>query len=228
MFLLAALLASCTLQPLADHNAPPKLTTIAERSDFHHTARYDDVNAFLKDLPDPRQRTRAIGMYTAVSIGGAAVGLIAGGMLSEWASWRWVLFVNVPIGIFAATLSPRLLVESHADDGTSTFDIPGAATVTAGLDLSSRTKTVGMFYKGYFYDYREDIQNKFSDIARVTRENSEAVAKAFGTSVSTIATFGFGRSAIAQSRSTRSCSSGASSRSTILAPAAFRASLSEV
>ena len=55
-----------------------------------------------------RERTRAIGLYTAVSIGGAAVGLIAGGMLSEWASWRWVFFVNVPIGavLLAARAHP--------------------------------------------------------------------------------------------------------------------------
>jgi ABC-type antimicrobial peptide transport system permease subunit len=50
----------------------------------------------------------------------------------------------------------------------------------AGLDLSSQSKGVGLFYKAHFYDYREDIQNKFSDIARVTRENSEKVALTFG------------------------------------------------
>src|SRR5262249_14318438 len=49
-----------------------------------------------------------------------------------------------------------------------------------GLDLSSQSKGVGIFYKGYYYDYREDIQNKFSDIARVTRENAEKIATAFG------------------------------------------------
>ncbi len=49
-----------------------------------------------------------------------------------------------------------------------------------GLDLSSQNRGVGMFYKGYFFDFREDIQNKFSDIARVTRENSEKVASVFG------------------------------------------------
>src|SRR5207244_8695368 len=49
-----------------------------------------------------------------------------------------------------------------------------------GLDLSSQNRGVGIFYKGYFFDYREDIQNKFSDIARVTRENSEKVASVFG------------------------------------------------
>lgn len=65
----------------------------------------------------------------------------------------------------------------------------------AGLDLSSQTKGVGVFYKGYFYDYREDIQSKFSDIARVCRENSEKIgavlgfdpAKAFADGVNPIA-----------------------------------------
>ena len=64
-----------------------------------------------------------------------------------------------------------------------------------GLDLTSQTKGVGIFYKGYFYDIREDIQNKFSDIARVCRENSEKVgavlgfdpAKAFADGVNPIA-----------------------------------------
>ena len=50
-------------------------------------------------FPEGRERTRALGLYTAVSIGGAAVGLVAGGMLTEWTSWRWVMFVNVPIGL---------------------------------------------------------------------------------------------------------------------------------
>lgn len=50
----------------------------------------------------------------------------------------------------------------------------------AGLDLSSQSKGVGIFYKGYYFNYREDIQNKFSDIARVTRENAEKVATVFG------------------------------------------------
>ena len=58
-------------------------------------------------FPGARERTRAIGLYTAVSIGGAALGLIAGGMLSEWASWRWVFFVNVPIGVAVVLLRPR-------------------------------------------------------------------------------------------------------------------------
>ena len=55
-------------------------------------------------------------------------------MLTEWAGWEWVLFVNVPIGIAAALLAPRLLPESR-NDGARHFDIAGAVTVTAGLSL---------------------------------------------------------------------------------------------
>ncbi len=57
---------------------------------------------------------------------------------------------------------------------------PPTIYLMAGLDLSSQTKGVGIFYKGYFYDYREDIQNKFSDIARVCRENAEKVGAVLG------------------------------------------------
>ncbi len=82
-------------------------------------------------FPDARQRTRAIGLYTAVSIGGAAVGLIAGGMLSEWASWRWVLFVNVPIGAVVLALAIPTLTETPRQRGR--FDLAGAVTSTVGM-----------------------------------------------------------------------------------------------
>jgi EmrB/QacA subfamily drug resistance transporter len=82
-------------------------------------------------FPDPRARTRAIGLYTAVSIGGSAVGLIAGGMLSEWASWRWVLFVNVPIGIVLLALARPTLPETPRQPGR--FDLAGALTSTLGM-----------------------------------------------------------------------------------------------
>ena len=78
-----------------------------------------------------RERTRAIGLYTAVSIGGAAVGLIAGGMLTEWASWRWVLFVNVPIGAALLVLGRTVLPETERNPGR--FDLAGALTSTIGM-----------------------------------------------------------------------------------------------
>ncbi|MGA9875798.1 MAG: MFS transporter [Solirubrobacteraceae bacterium] len=81
------------------------------------------------------ERNRALGIWGAVAGAGGAAGVLLGGILTSGLSWRWVLFVNVPIGIAAAALAPRLLLESRADDGTEGFDIPGAVTVTAGLAL---------------------------------------------------------------------------------------------
>src|SRR4030081_2833020 len=84
------------------------------------------------------ERNRALGIWGAVrgrGGGGGAAGVLLGGILTSGLSWRWVLFVNVPIGLIAATLAPRLLLESRAEDGTEGFDIPGAVTVTAGLAL---------------------------------------------------------------------------------------------
>ncbi|MFF3820296.1 MFS transporter [Streptomyces bluensis] len=77
------------------------------------------------------ERNRAFGVFAAVSAGGGAVGLLAGGMLTEWLDWRWVLFVNVPIGILIAVLAPMYIRESERHPGR--FDIAGALTSTAGM-----------------------------------------------------------------------------------------------
>ena len=76
-------------------------------------------------------RTRAFGVYAAMSIAGGAIGLIGGGLLTTYASWRWVLFVNVPIGAAVALAAPRVLAESPRRRGR--FDLPGAITGTAGV-----------------------------------------------------------------------------------------------
>ncbi len=80
---------------------------------------------------DGQERVRAIGWYTAVSIGGGAIGLILGGLLVQWVSWRWVLFVNVPIGIVVVALARRLLTETPSRNGH--FDVRGALTSTLGV-----------------------------------------------------------------------------------------------
>ena len=72
-----------------------------------------------------------MGVYAAMSVAGGAVGLIAGGLLTTYASWRWVLFVNVPIGLAAALSAPRVLTESVRQPGR--FDLPGAITGTGGI-----------------------------------------------------------------------------------------------
>jgi EmrB/QacA subfamily drug resistance transporter len=81
------------------------------------------------------ERNQALGIWGAVAGAGGAAGVLLGGVLTSGLSWRWVLFVNVPIGLAAAALAPRTLMESRAEDGTKTFDFPGAITVTAGLAL---------------------------------------------------------------------------------------------
>jgi EmrB/QacA subfamily drug resistance transporter len=81
------------------------------------------------------ERNRALGIWGAVAGAGGAAGVLLGGILTSGLSWRWVLFVNVPIGIAAAAFAPRTLAESRAEDGANTFDFPGAIAVTAGLSL---------------------------------------------------------------------------------------------
>ncbi len=84
-------------------------------------------------FPEGAPRNRALGVYAAMSGGGAAVGLVAGGLLTSYLSWRWVMFVNVPIGILVAALAPYVLPESSRQRGR--FDLPGAITGTAGVAL---------------------------------------------------------------------------------------------
>src|ERR687898_3531625 len=81
------------------------------------------------------ERNRALGVWGAVAGSGGAAGVLLGGMLTEWAGWEWVLFVNVPIGLAAVALAPRLLPESRDVGAARTFDATGAVLVTAGLAL---------------------------------------------------------------------------------------------
>ena len=81
------------------------------------------------------ERNKALGVWGAVSGSGGAAGVLLGGVLTEYAGWEWVLWVNVPIGVIAAILAPRLLVESRRETDMRHFDAFGAITVTAGLSL---------------------------------------------------------------------------------------------
>ena len=84
---------------------------------------------------DGTERNRALGIWGAVAGAGGAAGVLLGGVLTSGLSWRWVLFVNVPIALVVVALAPRTLVESRRDDAANSFDIPGAVSVTAGLAL---------------------------------------------------------------------------------------------
>jgi EmrB/QacA subfamily drug resistance transporter len=79
-----------------------------------------------------KERNKALGIWAAITAGGAALGLILGGFLTEYASWRWVLFVNVPIAAVAIVGALRFVPESR-DERAVGFDIPGAVFVTGGL-----------------------------------------------------------------------------------------------
>jgi EmrB/QacA subfamily drug resistance transporter len=82
-------------------------------------------------FPEGKPRNRAMGVYAAMSAAGGAVGLIAGGLLTSYVSWRWVLFVNVPIGLAVALAAPRVLAESPRQHGR--LDLPGAITGSGGI-----------------------------------------------------------------------------------------------
>jgi len=79
-------------------------------------------------------RTKALGVWSAIAAGGAAFGLLLGGILTDLLSWEWIFFVNVPVGIATAMLAIRYVPESKAvPSGHTGVDLPGAVTVTAGL-----------------------------------------------------------------------------------------------
>jgi EmrB/QacA subfamily drug resistance transporter len=81
-----------------------------------------------------KERNKALGIWGALGGGGAAVGVLAGGVLTKYAGWEWIFFVNVPVGALAFALAPRFVRESRADRAHSQ-DVAGAVTVTAGLAL---------------------------------------------------------------------------------------------
>jgi EmrB/QacA subfamily drug resistance transporter len=87
-------------------------------------------------FPEPRERAKAIGIYSSVAAAGGSIGLLTGGVLTQAINWHWIFFVNLPIGLAAAILAARML---EADRGIGLghgADVAGAALVTAGLMLA--------------------------------------------------------------------------------------------
>jgi EmrB/QacA subfamily drug resistance transporter len=83
---------------------------------------------------EPHARRRALGAWSATAASGAAVGVLTGGILTDLLNWRWVLFVNVPIGL-ALLVAAGLALANAKGAGRSALDLPGAITVTGGLAL---------------------------------------------------------------------------------------------
>jgi EmrB/QacA subfamily drug resistance transporter len=78
-------------------------------------------------------RAKAMGVWAAIAVGGGAAGLILGGVLTQLVSWRWIFFINVPVGVATFVFSTMLVPESKDETAYRSFDIAGAVTVTAGL-----------------------------------------------------------------------------------------------
>jgi EmrB/QacA subfamily drug resistance transporter len=86
-------------------------------------------------FPEPEEQAKAFGVFSFVASAGAAVGLVAGGVITQAVSWHWIFFVNVPIGIATATLAHRLLPGGRGLGLREGADVLGAALVTASLML---------------------------------------------------------------------------------------------
>jgi EmrB/QacA subfamily drug resistance transporter len=84
---------------------------------------------------EPAERRRALGAWSATAASGAAIGVLVGGILTDLLDWRWVLFVNVPIGIVLLAGAWLALTESRLDGAHRSMDLPGALTLTAGLSI---------------------------------------------------------------------------------------------
>jgi EmrB/QacA subfamily drug resistance transporter len=93
------------------------------------------LSIILNTFKEGKDRNKALSVWGAITSSGAAVGLLLGGTLTQYLSWRYNFFVNVPIGLLVALAAWRILPESKADLGHSHFDFFGAATVTSGLML---------------------------------------------------------------------------------------------
>lgn len=91
------------------------------------------LSIVISEFREGRERNAALGVWAAVSAGGAAVGLLLGGVLTQYLSWRWNFFVNVPVGILVAFASIRLLPHHDRENKKVHLDLPGAILATAGL-----------------------------------------------------------------------------------------------
>jgi EmrB/QacA subfamily drug resistance transporter len=92
------------------------------------------LSIVMTTFEEGAERNKALGIWGALGGGGAAVGVIAGGVLTTYLGWEWIFFVNVPVGAIAFLLTPRFVRESRAEEEKS-LDVAGAVTVTAGLAL---------------------------------------------------------------------------------------------
>jgi EmrB/QacA subfamily drug resistance transporter len=91
------------------------------------------LSIIMTTFSDNKERTQALGVWSAIAAGGAAFGLLLGGILTSAISWRWNFFINVPVGAATVVMAYRFVPESTAELGHRRFDAAGAGTITGGL-----------------------------------------------------------------------------------------------
>src|SRR5881392_4079668 len=91
------------------------------------------LSILMTSFPGNEERTKALGVWSAIVAGGAAAGLLLGGILTDLLSWEWIFFVNVPVGAVAVAAALRFVPESRDESAHRSFDLAGATTVTSGL-----------------------------------------------------------------------------------------------
>ena len=106
------------------------------------------LSIVMTTFEEGAERNKALGVWGAIGGAGAAVGVLAGGILTSWLGWEWIFFINVPVGVAVLALSRSLLRESTAELGHRKLDVAGAVTITSALSILvyavvTRTTTAG-------------------------------------------------------------------------------------
>jgi EmrB/QacA subfamily drug resistance transporter len=101
------------------------------------------LSIIITTFKDPGDRARAMGIWAFVVSGGASIGVLLGGVLTQTSGWPWIFFVNVPVGLAALALCRPILAPDPAPDTRGGFDLPGALLVTASL-LAAVYATIGV------------------------------------------------------------------------------------
>src|SRR5258708_11780132 len=93
------------------------------------------LSIVMNMFPEGAERNKALGAWGAIAASGATFGLLAGGLLTRYAGWQYIFFLNVPVGAAALLLAPRIVPESRLETARRRYDPLGAVTVTGGLSL---------------------------------------------------------------------------------------------
>ena len=93
------------------------------------------LSIVMTSFEEGAERNKALGIWGALGGSGAAVGVLAGGVLTKYLGWEWIFFVNVPVGALVLALAPRIVPESRREGAERSYDVLGAILVSAGLAL---------------------------------------------------------------------------------------------